>query len=45
MKSLFQLILAGAFTLAIGSLVGCQTMEGLGKDVQSGGKAISRASK
>ena len=33
---LAALFLAGVF----GSLAGCNTMEGAGKDIQSGGKAI-----
>ena len=36
---LSTLFLAGAFTV-LGSLGGCNTVEGVGKDIQSGGAAI-----
>lgn len=37
MKKLIALILL----VAIGGLSGCNTIEGAGKDIQSGGKAVS----
>ncbi len=32
-----------ALLLAIGMLVGCSTMKGLGEDIQKGGQAIEKA--
>jgi len=40
MKKQLALILLAAFALA-----GCNTMEGLGKDVKKGGEAIEKAAK
>jgi entericidin B len=40
MKKHLALILLAAFALA-----GCNTMEGLGKDVKKGGEAIEKAAK
>ena len=40
MKKHLALILLAAF-----ALVGCNTMEGLGKDVKKGGEAIEKAAK
>jgi predicted small secreted protein len=31
--------------VVVGGLVGCNTMEGAGKDIQSGGKAVSDTAK
>jgi predicted small secreted protein len=42
-----KLFCRGVMFIAISTamlLAGCQTIEGMGKDVQSGGKAISKAS-
>ncbi len=41
-KKFFSLILATAFLAGTAvSLTGCNTVEGAGKDMQQGGKAIS----
>ena len=36
-------ITAGLMVAALLALMGCNTVEGVGKDVQSGGKAIENA--
>ncbi len=41
MKKLVALILL----VAIGGLAGCNTIEGAGKDMQSGGEAVSDAAR
>lgn len=38
-------ILAVLVLVAIGGLLGCSTIEGAGKDIQSGGKAVSDTAK
>ena len=38
-------ILAVILLVAIGGLLGCSTIEGAGKDIQSGGKAVSDKAK
>lgn len=38
-------ILAVLLLVAIGGLLGCSTIEGAGKDIQSGGKAVSDTAK
>lgn len=40
MKRLLSLVLASLFVLA-----GCNTMEGLGKDIQKGGETLEGAAK
>lgn len=41
-KRIFSLLLVSSFlAAAVASLTGCNTVEGAGKDMQSGGKAIS----
>ncbi len=41
-KRVFAPLLAALFLAgAIGALSGCNTMEGAGKDIQQGGKAIT----
>lgn len=40
MKRFFALILSAAFGL---TLAGCNTMEGVGEDVQAGGKKLERS--
>lgn len=42
LKRIFSLLLATSFLVgAAASLTGCNTVEGAGKDMQQGGKAIS----
>ena len=41
MRKFFYAALASVF--AAGSLAGCNTMEGLGKDIKKGGQAIEQA--
>lgn len=38
-------LMAAILLLAIGATFGCNTMEGAGKDIQGGGKAVSEAAK
>jgi entericidin B len=38
-------ILAVILLVALGGLLGCGTIEGAGKDIQSGGKAVSNTAK
>lgn len=40
MRAVAYLVLCA---LAIGSLAGCNTIRGVGKDIQAGGRAIERA--
>lgn len=41
-KSIFAVLLATVFLAgAAGALTGCNTVEGAGKDIQQGGKAIT----
>ena len=35
----------GAITLTLAVLAGCNTLQGIGKDVKQGGEAIERAAK
>jgi predicted small secreted protein len=40
-RKLFALVLANLFlATVIGTLAGCNTIEGVGKDIQQGGKAL-----
>ncbi len=40
-RKLFASVLATVFlATAIGTLTGCNTVEGVGKDIQQGGKAL-----
>ena len=41
MRKLFALIVAGL--LVAGCLAGCNTIEGIGKDVKKGGEVIEKA--
>jgi predicted small secreted protein len=38
-----RIVLAVLSAFALGALAGCNTMEGLGKDIQKGGEAIEKA--
>lgn len=40
MKQLFFIILASAFAIS-----GCNTVQGLGKDIEKGGEAIQKSTK
>lgn len=40
MKKMIMLVITGVFTL---TALGCNTMEGLGEDIQKGGEAIEKA--
>jgi predicted small secreted protein len=40
-----SIIRVAVLTLALASLVACNTMEGVGKDVSAGGRAVSGAAK
>ncbi len=38
-----HLVLVATILMALGILSGCNTVQGVGKDVQAGGKAIEKA--
>jgi predicted small secreted protein len=38
-----RIVLAVLSAIALGALAGCNTMEGLGKDIKKGGEAIEKA--
>lgn len=38
-------IVAMILLVTVGALFGCNTMEGAGKDIQQGGKAVSKTAK
>ena len=45
-KHIFALLLAALFFIGFfGTIAGCNTMEGAGKDIQQGGKAITDEAK
>jgi predicted small secreted protein len=39
-KILFSILAAGFLTLGLGSIAGCNTVEGVGKDISAGGNEI-----
>jgi entericidin B len=45
MKMLKTLFVLSALVLFVGGLAACETMEGAGRDVQSGGEAIEDAAR
>jgi predicted small secreted protein len=42
-KFLFSILAATFLAAGLGSLAGCNTVEGVGMDIQRGGEAISNA--
>jgi entericidin B len=42
---MMKMLVASILSIAICVSLGCNTMEGAGKDIQSGGKAVSHAAK
>lgn len=45
MKNISRFLVASILSVAVALLAGCQTIDGMGKDVSAGGKAISKASR
>ncbi len=45
MKKLITLMVLVSITGLIAGLIGCNTMEGAGKDIQRGGEAVSDTAK
>ena len=43
-KILFTVLAAGFLTAGLGSIAGCNTVEGVGKDIQAGGREIREES-
>lgn len=43
MKTITKLILTSIVSLSFLLLIGCNTVSGFGKDVQKGGKALTKA--